>query len=648
MDITPIYDLRARLRAAMIAGTNLLSEDFRLKRAVEAVAPLEQASPVFARIGQLARALLDPAQKDKEGALLDTITLVDAVLCTQGAVAAGRQSTEDEITKLPGSGCGNVVTNAPYSVVSALTEALTSSGSGHFSFVTATRESRPELFSDYRVKAALVQALGAGYSELADLAETWLKEEDASLLPLLQNQFDPEGKKEMVRRVRVMEAIAPKEANAFFVEKLPDAKKEVRQALIFALRHCPDNEELLWDLTKTEKGNSKQAAYRALTHMESDEAERYFTELCRENPLEAMQLLSYTERGWAARLVAQELKSQLQTFVEKGYFLTNEQALLLQTTLYAATGKTGPEIISALRETVRLENRLNNKESNPFVGKKVNWTFSQRYSGGTLSNKESSFQDMLVHIIYRTLVRTADEEMARFALEACEEKQRKKEDWEAYFPVAAVAHLLVDQDCSGWLSKQLLGLIRPTKLYMSLSWAWGSISWSETRQAFIIQDIAASFDLLDGYQTRYVHMLEQDMAGGIADVLMRCHDAKLDQLLVKYVSQENESYRTRLEEYYYKRALAESDNRSYLRLLKDLGSQRCEGLAVHYFKSRTSKVSLWEIKQFESYCLPGDAKARYEELMKVYDLIKRGRIQLQKGPGSTEEDVLAYLEGLKC
>lgn len=579
---------------------------------------------------------------------MDTITLVDAVLCTQGAVAAGGQGTENEIIKLPGSGCGNVVTNAPYSVVSTLTEALTSSGSGHFSFVTATRESRPELFSDYRVKAALVQALGAGYSELADLAETWLKEEDASLLPLLQNQFDPEGKKEMVRRVRVMEAIAPKEANAFFVEKLPDAKKEVRQALIFALRHCPDNEELLWDLTKTEKGNSKQAAYRALTHMESGEAERYFTELCRENPLEAMQLLNYTERSWAARLVAQELKSQLQTFVEKGYFLTNDQALLLQTTLYAATGKTGPEIISALRETVRLENRLNNKESNPFVGKKVNWTFSQRYSGGTLSNKESSFQDMLVHIIHRTLVRTADEEMARFALEACEEKQRKKEDWEAYFPVAAVAHLLADQDCSGWLSKQLLGLIRPTKLYMSLSWAWGSISWSETRQAFIIQDTAANFDLLDGYQTQYIHTLERDMAGGIADVLMRCHDAKLDQLLVKYVSQENESYRTRLEEYYYKRALAESDNRSYLRLLKDLGSQRCEGLAVHYFKSRTSKVSLWEIKQFESYCLPGDAKARYEELMKVYDLIKRGRIQLQKGPGSTEEDVLAYFEGLKC
>ena len=66
MDISPLYELRARLRAAMIAGTGLLSEDFRLKRAVEAFAPLEKASPVFAKIGQLAGALLLPDTENKE------------------------------------------------------------------------------------------------------------------------------------------------------------------------------------------------------------------------------------------------------------------------------------------------------------------------------------------------------------------------------------------------------------------------------------------------------------------------------------------------------------------------------------------------------------------------------------------------------
>lgn len=632
MDITPIYDLRARLRASMIAGTNLLTEDFRLRRAVEAAAPLEQASPVFAKIEQLSRALLDESRTDKEGILLDAITLVDAVLCTQGVVDAdagdGQGETggkPDKIEKLSGNAWGKAVTNAPYSVVSALTEALTSSGSGHFSYVTETHEACPELFSDYRVKAAMVQALGAAYAELAEQVEVWLKEESAALLPLLQSRFDPEGKKEMIRRIRVMETIAPREANRFFVEQLAKAKKEVRQALIFALRHCPENEDLLWDLTKSERGNSKQAAYRALSYMESERTEQYFTEQCGQNPLEVMKILGFVSNSLAARLVAGELTRQLKVFVEADYSLTEEQALLLQTTLQAVVGKTGPEIADAIRETIRLESKF----------------------GGDFFKGENSFPNMLGRILHRTLMRTADLETAALVLEIFEEKKRTKLEWEAYFPAASVAHLLLDEDSGSWLSKQLLGLIRPTRLYQSLDWAWQKISWSESRHAFILEDIVCDFDLLDGYYTSYVHTLKQDMAGSIADVLMRCKDKQLDNLLTKYVSRENEAYRMKLEEYYYKRALAADDNRSYLRLLKNLGCKRCEGLAVHYFKGHSGRVSGWEFRSFGDYFLPGDNQAKYQEMRQVYELIAKGKVQLQKGPGSATEDILEYVERLK-
>lgn len=60
MDVKPVYELRERLRAAVIAGANLLSEDFRLRRALEAFKPLETASPVFAKVGQLTAQLLSP------------------------------------------------------------------------------------------------------------------------------------------------------------------------------------------------------------------------------------------------------------------------------------------------------------------------------------------------------------------------------------------------------------------------------------------------------------------------------------------------------------------------------------------------------------------------------------------------------------
>ena len=637
MDITPIYDLRARLRAAMIAGTNLLSEDFRLKRAVEAVAPLEQASPVFARIGQLSRALLDPAGEDKEGALLDTITLVDAVLCTQGAVSAGGQSTENEIIKLPGSGCGNAVTNAPYSVVSALMEALTNSGSGHYSFVTETHENQPELFSDYRVKAALVQALGASYSELAEQAERWLKEEDASLLPLLQNRFDPEGKKEMVRRVRVMEVIAPKEANEFFLKQLPDAGKEVRQALIFALRHCSENEDVLWDLEKTEKGNCKKTVYQALAYMESSRVEQFFSEMCRKNPQEAMKYLSFSQCSWASRLVAGELEKQLRPFLENSdYVPDQEHVTALKNVIYATSGKTGREIIQVFDQAFG-------------IGIRLNRCTEDKKEKGKFQRESISALDILAGMVQSTISTTADPEMSRFAMKLYEEKFRSKENWEIYFPAAAVAHLFEDEDCSGWLYKQLAsGLRRPTKLYESIRNAWAGITWNDTKQKFLLRASRGHFEMMADYSIDYVHELKQDISGRIADVLMKCRDEKIDSfLLPKCINPKNDADRTKLEEYFYKRALEVGDNRSYMRQLKGLGCRRCEGLAVHYFKGRTGKLSLWEFKQFESYYLPGDAKAKYEELMKVYDLIKRGKVQLQKGPGSTEEDFLAYLEELK-
>ena len=86
MDTTPIYALRERLRAAGIAGTSLLSEDFRLKRAYEAYLPLEAASPVFAKLEQMTAQLLSPDCSNPQGALLDTLTLADAVICTLAVV----------------------------------------------------------------------------------------------------------------------------------------------------------------------------------------------------------------------------------------------------------------------------------------------------------------------------------------------------------------------------------------------------------------------------------------------------------------------------------------------------------------------------------------------------------------------------------
>lgn len=226
----------------MISGCGLIEEDFRLKRAAEAMKPLEAASPVFAKIGQLLSVLLSEDCKDRAGALMDAITLVDAVLCTQGAV-----NVPGELEEIETNSWGSAVTNAPYSVLHTLLDALTTSGGGRYGFVMETHEAHPELFEDYRVKHVLVQALGASYAELAEQVAQWLKESGPSILPLLYKEFDPKGKKEMVRRVQVIEAIAKAGANEFYLKMLPESEKDVRGALIYALRHDNGNAPLLMD-----------------------------------------------------------------------------------------------------------------------------------------------------------------------------------------------------------------------------------------------------------------------------------------------------------------------------------------------------------------------------------------------------------------
>lgn len=334
----------------MISGCGLIEEDFRLKRAAEAMKPLEAASPVFAKIGQLLSVLLSEDCKDRAGALMDAITLVDAVLCTQGAV-----NVPGELEEIETNSWGSAVTNAPYSVLHTLLDALTTSGGGRYGFVMETHEAHPELFEDYRVKHVLVQALGASHAELAEQVAQWLKESGPSILPLLYKEFDPKGKKEMVRRVQVIEAIAKAGANEFYLKMLPEAEKDVRGALIYALRHDNGNAPLLMDLAKAEKGNNKKMAHWALAFMDTDETAGFWNAYMKKKPGEAVYYLAESNTEWASRLTAGNLQELLRPWVhysgsaETRMELTKESAGLLFAHLRALPKKTGPEVLECFR-----------------------------------------------------------------------------------------------------------------------------------------------------------------------------------------------------------------------------------------------------------------------------------------------------------
>ena len=73
MNLNPLYELKERLESGIIAGVSLLSEDFRLARAVEQIEPLSKASPVFQKIYQSAMQLLSDEGDRKGDMLLDIL-----------------------------------------------------------------------------------------------------------------------------------------------------------------------------------------------------------------------------------------------------------------------------------------------------------------------------------------------------------------------------------------------------------------------------------------------------------------------------------------------------------------------------------------------------------------------------------------------
>lgn len=623
MDITPVYELRERLKVGAVAGTGLIAEDFRLKRALEALAPLEKASPVFARMGQLARAVMEENCTDRAGTLLDALTLVDAVLCTQGTVGAGGEllplPAENEDTLLP-------VTEVPYSVLSALLDALCNSGSGRYSYVVEVRSERPELFRDYRVQAALVKALGASYGELAEDAADWLIQDGNStpwareaILPLLRKGFDPRGGREMVRRVRVMEELAGAESNDFYLEQLPRAEKDVRTALIHALSHSRKNAELLLELRTEEKGNNKKMAYYALACMEGEEVWTVYRTLAEKKPRETASYLEWSSREEASEILSQVFVRVLDQWQKGERKADKDTHGILDACLRALPRKRGQGACRCYRAAAALGAGLDV----PWEGTKDKMVFYQPMAD--YRKKEPWFSHVVGDILQYALLLSPDPDLAALAQELYETYGG------VYFPAAMAAALETKspEDCGALLEDFLTRAKGKSRKELEGT-VWQAL---ECLRA----DEAGKYTLC----TRYTDVISDRRRTlcrpvnpaplGMYDQLMKLRDSWTDQLLAGWHRPREEEGReelcSRVGAYFYSRALAAKDNFEYLKPLKDWGFQECSGLAVNYFtRKKSSSVSEWSLECYFRD-IPGSRENRVAEARGVLELFKSGKLK---------------------
>ncbi|MDE7029401.1 MAG: hypothetical protein K2P63_05395 [Lachnospiraceae bacterium] len=634
MDTTPIYDLRERLRAASIAGTNLLAEDFRLKRAYEAFKPMEAASPVFAKVGQLTAQLLSPDCRNLQGALLDAVTLTDAVICTLGAV-----DTNGEVE--PVRDIGNMectVVNAPYSTLRELLEALTTSGSGHYGYVCEVHDNHPDLFQDYRVKYTLVQALGASYAELAEKVEEWIQEEnDKSILPLLYKDFDPKGKKEMVRRVRLISALAGAEANEFYIKMLAEAQKDVRTELIGALRHEPQNLPLLFDLAKAEKGRSKDKVFELLADISDEAVNEFYRAIAKKKPETVLKYLKNATTDWSADLVAELCDALLEKLETAGSASDKEKQELadrLREVVRAVFGKGGTAICGCCRKLLAQKDRINKLFKETLQKSKDTYYYTSDimyYSGSVpiLTGLKNTVQDVetaLGKILHHTLIVNPDEQLQAFLSELYENAGSKKTNAK-FLTAAAAVKLINDEDCVAWLEEQvtektLTGEKVSKERMLAVAEAVTYIQWNEKKDSY--EFAGAYTDELSAERRTVARPISLSHASGILEWLKSHSSKEIDRVMAGWVPDKDEDMRRSMGAYFYNKALTTADNRMYLWNLNRWGWSECDGLAVQYVRSN-KKISQWQLYNYLAE-MPGDTQAKRAEALKLKELMRTGEV----------------------
>ncbi len=292
--MNPLAELKERLVHITIAGTELIDEDFRLKNTLESFSVLAEKNPIFKKIYLSLKQLFDAEKSQKPIILLNILGLVDAVLYTQA-----QTNIDGEYKELETKENLQTLNQFRYSEVKPVLEALTTTGSGRLNVIEDAIKLTPNVFSDYRVLNALINDLDDTYGEMAtrvfsiieslgtDKSQELMDNTDYSyyakinkyhlpktdkdyIISLLKNNFDPQGKKIMAKRLKLVAKIAKETENEWYLSVLKTAKKEVKEECISALKYNKENIPLLLELAKKERGKTKDIVYNTLGGVKVD------------------------------------------------------------------------------------------------------------------------------------------------------------------------------------------------------------------------------------------------------------------------------------------------------------------------------------------------------------------------------------------
>ena len=309
MSLSLITETAAEVHRLTIAGSALASGDFRLRKLVPQLESLGAKAPVFGRIAQGVKGVIEEADAAKAGrALLDLATLLTAIQYTQS-----QHGVEGEIEPMRSAVESWTPTVAGYRSLAAVVEALTSTGEGRLEVVQEA--AGRGLFADLRLMQPAIMALGDRFGQLADfVAEQAIPQLGPVVVPLLKAGFDPKGGVAHGRRLRALAAVDREEGRACARAALKGATKEVKVAAILGLRGSEDDLPIILSYVSDRAKDVRVSAFKALEGVARGDvlalAKAVLNEANEFSPL-AAGVLAHSGDADSERELCEELRSGL-------------------------------------------------------------------------------------------------------------------------------------------------------------------------------------------------------------------------------------------------------------------------------------------------------------------------------------------------
>ncbi len=156
--LTNVYD---EMRRLAIAGSATAAGDFRLKKLIPSLEQAGAKAPVFTRIAEAVKSLVESPEQASAPALLELCTLVTAVLYTQGETGLS-----GELTPLDSADLEPPASQVSASVLKPLLDALANTGSGRLEIIRDSFERGA--FHDLRLVKPAMEAIDDPSPDVGD------------------------------------------------------------------------------------------------------------------------------------------------------------------------------------------------------------------------------------------------------------------------------------------------------------------------------------------------------------------------------------------------------------------------------------------------------------------------------------------------